>query len=211
MVHLAPGKSKTLVLDERKQIGHVWSTATLLLDECVCAGVCGCIKGTMCVLLCAYHLMSVKEFPYACTAAHVWFLSIFLAICTEERFTYQIFLRLRSIRAIRKAGIFIRSTSIKRRKAWCWLRLPSTCSANRPRRGGGEEKSLFPQWLETPSKSMWLTCLFTVSSGWGRGGECFDFHRMARRWSDSFAEHVNRSLSQESTAVGDGTKTTWWR
>lgn len=147
MVHLAPGKSKTLVLDERKQIGHVWSTATLLLDECVCAGVCGCIKGTMCVLLCAYHLMSVKEFPYACTAAHVWFLSIFLAICTEERFTYQIFLRLRSIRAIRKAGIFIRSTSIKRRKAWCWLRLPSTCSANRPRRGGGggsERKACFP-------------------------------------------------------------------
>lgn len=145
MVHLAPGKSKTLVLDERKQIGHIWSTATLLLDECVCAGVCGCIKGTMCVLLCAYHLMSVKEFPYACTAAHVWFLSIFLAICTEERFTYQIFLRLRSIRAIRKAGIFIRSTSIKRRKAWCWLRLPSTCSANRPRRGGGgREKPVSP-------------------------------------------------------------------
>lgn len=31
---------------------------------------------------------------------------------------------------------------------------------------GGKKRLLPPQWLETPSKSMWLPSLFAVSSGW---------------------------------------------
>ncbi len=155
------------------------------------------------------------------------FLSILLAICTEERFTYQIFLRLCSVWVIQKGRIFIRSTSIKSRKAWCWHRLPSPCSANRTRRRGRRGRRLLPQWLETTIKSTWLLSLAAISSGWNSarveeeeegallfGDErekCLDFHRMACRLSGSLLESVSQGLSHAGVVIVDSTKTTWQR
>lgn len=175
--------------------------------------------------------MQVKECPYACRAARIWLLSILLAICTKERFTYQIFLRLRIARVIQKARIFIRSTSIKsKKKAWRWHTLPSSCSANRTRTGGEGEKRLLPQWLETTVKSMWLPSLVAISSGWNgarveeeeeeegallfgdeKKEKCLDFHRMACRLSDSLLENVSRGLSHAGAFAVDSTQTAWQR
>lgn len=133
-------------------------------------------------------------------------------------------------KSFRKAGIFIRSTSIKSRKAWCWHRLPSPCSVNRTRWGGGwggKEKTTSPmirnhrQVNVAPEPGCYLIRM-KRRSGWGGGGGGWGRREGALLFGGEKKKREMPRLSQDCripcwrmsarashTLIVDSTKTTW--